>query len=90
MTLSQKTDLEEKDSAIKSLINDKQDVVAERDFLKHKLELVQKQLAETKFDRVQVESLNQQLAYLKGYHAEEMEMFKKENKMLRAKVSHKS
>ena len=29
---------------------------------------------------MQVESLNQQLAYLKGYHVEELEMFKKENK----------
>ena len=42
VTLSQKRDLEEKDSAIKSVINDKQDVIAERDFLKHKLDLLQK------------------------------------------------
>lgn len=90
VTLNQKRDLEEKDSAIKSLINDKQDVIAERDYLKDKLDLLQRQLNETKFDRVQVESLNQQIAYLKGYHVEELEMFKKENKMLRAKVTNKS
>ena len=59
VTLSQKRDLEEKDSAIQSLINDKQDVVAERDYLKDKLDLLQRQLNEMKFDRVQVESLNQ-------------------------------
>ena len=34
--------------------------------------------------------MNQQIAYLKGYHVEEIEMFKKENKMLRAKVTGKS
>lgn len=42
VTHDQKRLIQEKDDAIKSLINDKKDVVAERDYMKDKADLLQR------------------------------------------------
>ena len=42
VTHDQKRLIQEKDDAIKSLINDKEDVAAERDYMKDKVDLLQR------------------------------------------------
>ena len=72
---------------VSSLAHEKEDLSKQQEFLNEKCSKLSKQLADAKASCLEMDGLKKEISVLKSYHREETTMYKRENRMLKERMS---